>query len=110
MLLHSEEWLVIVSDDIEAEVRDVLQRRKFADRRHGALSLFERSLSFVCRIIEVPNVTGCSDPDDNMVLACGVASDSAAIISGDVAHLISMGSFRNVPILSAAEFQQRFIA
>ncbi len=42
------------------------------------------------------------DPDDDMFLACAVAAKADAVISGD-RHLLSLGCFRAIPILTPAE-------
>jgi putative PIN family toxin of toxin-antitoxin system len=43
------------------------------------------------------------DPDDDMVLECGVASDADYIISGD-GHLQDLESFRGIDICNPAVF------
>ncbi|MFH1848561.1 MAG: putative toxin-antitoxin system toxin component, PIN family [archaeon] len=43
------------------------------------------------------------DPDDNIILECAVAAGADYIISGDH-HLINIGKFRNIRIVTAAEF------
>jgi len=43
-----------------------------------------------------------ADPDDNAVLACGVAAQVEIIVSGDN-HLLGLSSYRDIRILTAAE-------
>jgi len=43
------------------------------------------------------------DPDDDKFLACAVAANTSAIISGDP-HLLGLGSYRNIPIMTPAQF------
>lgn len=43
------------------------------------------------------------DPDDDKFLACAVAANAAAIISGDP-HLLALGSFRGIPVVTPAGF------
>lgn len=50
--------------------------------------------------------TVADDPDDDMVLACAAAAGADAIVSGD-AHLLALGSFRDIPILTSAEMLAR---
>lgn len=40
-----------------------------------------------------------ADPDDDVVLATAVAGVAAGIVSGD-AHLIEIGEFRGIPIIT----------
>lgn len=43
------------------------------------------------------------DPDDDRILECAVDADADAVISGD-RHLLRLGSFRSIPILSPRQF------
>ena len=45
-----------------------------------------------------------ADPDDDKVLECVVTVGATHIITGDRRHLLPLGSFQGVPILSAADF------
>jgi len=47
-----------------------------------------------------------ADPDDDAVLACAVNAQAEVIVSGD-SHLLGLGQYRDVPILSAAELAMR---
>ena len=42
------------------------------------------------------------DPDDNRILECAVAANAAVIVSGD-SHLLRLGSFRGIPIVTVAD-------
>jgi uncharacterized protein len=44
-----------------------------------------------------------SDATDNKVVECAVAAGSEVVISGD-AHLLSLGSFRDIKIMRVADF------
>lgn len=44
-----------------------------------------------------------ADPDDDKFLACAAAGNADCIVSGD-AHLLDLGSFRDIPILTPAAF------
>jgi len=43
------------------------------------------------------------DPDDDKFLACAIAANASAIISGDP-HLLSLDSYRNIPIMTPVQF------
>lgn len=49
-----------------------------------------------------------SEPDDNLVLEAAVAGKADVIVSGD-RHLLGMGSFRGIPILSARAFVAKYL-
>jgi putative PIN family toxin of toxin-antitoxin system len=48
-----------------------------------------------------------ADPDDDKFVECAVAAGATVIVSGDH-HLLDLGQYENVHILSAAEFLNRF--
>jgi predicted nucleic acid-binding protein len=45
------------------------------------------------------------DPDDNRILECAVEAESDFIVTGDK-HLLRMGVFRQLRIVTPAEFLQ----
>jgi uncharacterized protein len=45
-----------------------------------------------------------ADPDDDRVLECAVAAQADYIVTGDRKHLLPLGTFRGIAIISAAEF------
>jgi predicted nucleic acid-binding protein len=49
-------------------------------------------------------------PDDEMVLECGLAAEADFVVSGDKKHLLALRQFRNIPIVSPAEFLRRLPA
>lgn len=46
------------------------------------------------------------DPDDDMFLECAVAGEATYLVSGDT-HLLDLGSFRELDIITAGEFLTR---
>jgi putative PIN family toxin of toxin-antitoxin system len=48
-----------------------------------------------------------ADPDDDKFTECSVVAHAAALVSGD-RHLLDLGSYEGIPILSAAEYLLRF--
>ena len=47
------------------------------------------------------------DPDDNRILECALTANADFIISGDN-HLLEIKDFQNIPIISPAEFLERY--
>ena len=45
-----------------------------------------------------------NDPDDDKVLECAMAGNATHLVTGDRRHLLPMGNFKGVRILTAAEF------
>lgn len=86
------------------ELHDVLFRKKFtaqlAEQGVEAADLFEGYAALVQLV--VPAVIGpvlLADPDDDIVLATAVAGGADLIVSGD-AHLLGIGEFRGIPIVT----------
>jgi uncharacterized protein len=45
-----------------------------------------------------------ADPDDDKVVECAVVAGATHIVSGDRRHLIPLGNFQDIQIVSPAEF------
>jgi len=88
------------------ELRGVLQRRKFAFSAQQVAAIVEE-LSTVCDIVS-PSVTVrvvTADPDDNRILECALEAKADVIVSGD-SHLLQLGQYKRIRILSPFEFLQ----
>ncbi len=44
------------------------------------------------------------DPEDEMVLECAIAAEADFIVSGDTKHLLPLGEFRGIRIVTPAAF------
>lgn len=93
------------------ELEDVLRRDKFAarlDQRqlrpHNLVVGYAALASLVAPAEIAPVIV--EDPDDDMVLACAIAGQVDAIVSGDK-HLLGLSSYRNIPILTVAALLAR---
>ena len=99
------------SASLLAELSDVLQRPKFAERLARA-NVTPHTLVFgyaaLARLV-VPAPIGpvvVADPDDDAVLACAVAAQAEVIVSGDRA-LLALESYEGIPIITAAQLMAR---
>ena len=58
------------------------------------------------RLVTIPNrlkvVT--ADPDDDKVVECAVVENATHIVTGDRRHLLPLGSYQGMAIVSAADF------
>ena len=78
-----------------------LQKRISDDEAARFLALLHTATTIV-RLDELVAVVD-ADPDDNKFVAVAVASRAEAIISGD-GHLLELGSYRDIAILTPAQF------
>ena len=106
--LEGSQLLLITSAAILREVAAVLQRPQIA-RRHGWNS--RETTLFLARLSGVSVLTPgrirlnvvAEDPSDDMFLAAALEGDAAYVVSGD-RHLLRLGDYRGVAILSPAQF------
>jgi putative PIN family toxin of toxin-antitoxin system len=58
------------------------------------------------RLVSISNALDvvAADPDDNKVIECAVVGRATHIVTGDRRHLLPMGSYQGIDIVTAAEF------
>lgn len=96
-----------VTAELLAELQDVLSRPKFAGRlAQAGVTVTELLVGYAALAVVVapaaiePVVV--DDPDDDAVLACAIASNAEAIVSGDP-HLLALGQYAGIQIWTAAQ-------
>jgi uncharacterized protein len=97
-----------LSTAILDELKNVLCRPKFGVSADACFHIVEELHGI--SILVAPSVqidAISSDPDDNRVLECAIESRADFIISGDP-HLLSVGKFKNIIILSPADYLKNF--
>lgn len=101
-------FTLCTSEALLAELLEVLRRDKFADRLSAAGITPEnlvddlRRLAFVVSPAHIPRVVA-TDPDDDQVIAAAITAEADLVASGDRRDLLPMGSFANIPIVTARE-------
>ena len=93
------------------ELLDVLQRpklaRRLALRGLTAAELLAEYAKLTVVVSPTPLPAPVSvDPDDDAVLACALAAQAEAIVSGDH-HLLDLKIYQGIPILTALELLAR---
>lgn len=94
-----------------AELEEVLQRPKFAQRlalagvSANTLVLGYTALAQLVKPAELTPVV-LTDPDDDEVLACAFAARAEIIVSGD-SHLLDLKNYEGIPIVTAAQLLTR---
>jgi len=94
-----------------AELTRILKRAKFAKVVAASglgiegLVLGYAELALIVEPLPIPP-TIIADPDDDHVLACALAAQADLIVSGDK-HLLDLGAFQNIEIITAAKYVEQ---
>ena len=104
--LQESQFTLIVSSETFEEFLEVISRKKFHNviDHSIALRLVEtiRSQAMLVKpSVRVSVVV--NDPDDNCFLEAALEAKGDCVVSVDK-HLVSLGSFQNIPILRPAKF------
>lgn len=103
------------SEVLLAELLEVLSRQKFAARLTQAKMTPAgfvddlRKIAVVVSPAAVPRVIE-RDADDDHVLAAALAGGADLIASGDKRHVLPLGNYQGIPIVTAREAVQRLDA
>ncbi len=105
-------YQLIVSPAIMEEVEHTLGyeriRRKYNISQAAVQHLIQELANSALVVAGLSDVAGAvsEDPDDEIVLACAVDGGADLIVSGDH-HLLDLGSYREIPILSTRAFVEQ---
>ena len=104
----SRKLLPVFSHDTFDEFRRVLAYPKFSLTPREIDALLQNEALPFCEVIDIEDeiIGVCRDRADDKFLSCAVAAKADYIISGDK-DLIVLGNFRNIPIITAAAFQEK---
>ncbi|GBC95460.1 hypothetical protein HRbin16_01249 [bacterium HR16] len=103
-------FTLIVSEPIVREYVAVLQRPKFgiaAEELTATIDYLFKKAEFVspAQVIDAVH----DDPSDNKFLEAAVEGNADFIVSGDT-HLLALGTFRDIAIVSGRDFIDRIKA
>lgn len=106
--VKDEKVLLLMSDDILAEIARVLNypkiRKRFSasdEELHNFLQLLGSVAIFTPGTLNLPPLE--ADPDDTKYLICAVEGHADFIVSGDH-HLTDLTMYRGIRIVTPAEF------
>jgi putative PIN family toxin of toxin-antitoxin system len=103
-LMEQRRIVNYITSDIYAELQRVVAYPKLKFSSHLQINILEFVFAR-SRFVQPEEtvVAIADDPDDNKFLACAIAAGASAIISGDP-HLLDLGSYCNIPIITPARF------
>lgn len=105
---HTGTFEVVVTEPILEEYRRVLNYPRTRRRHHLSPAEIDLALDDIREMaVNVPDWPTlhvvADDPDDDKFLECAVAAQAEIIVSGDE-HLLSLGSFQGIQVLTPAAF------
>ncbi|MBN2301398.1 MAG: putative toxin-antitoxin system toxin component, PIN family [Lentisphaerae bacterium] len=110
--METEEICAFTSRELLDELDRVLRYPKLVSVLRRAGIARQDILRWVVRhtMIVMPkpleSVVIGADPSDDRVLACAVSASAETIVSGD-RHLLDLGAFRGIPIVTATAFLKK---
>lgn len=107
LMMERHRILNCITSDVYAELQKVVAYPKLKFSPALQVNILEFVFAWSCFV--QPNETIAvitDDPDDNKFLACAVAARAAFIISGDP-HLLNLGSFRGISVVTPGQFLER---
>jgi putative PIN family toxin of toxin-antitoxin system len=92
-----------ISDSILTEVKRVLGLKFHWPEED--IATIEKQIRSFTRFVQPREIVDLvkEDPTDNRILECAAAAGSEFVVSGDN-HLLKLGSFGEIPILTVAQF------
>jgi uncharacterized protein len=109
---RSSQVQLIASEATLDELRDVIHRSKFANRLQFVGKTAEELIQEYLGLLEIVDAVVLppvilADPDDDVILACGVGGSANVIVTGDE-HLLSLRKYGNVLIQDIHQFLASF--
>jgi len=109
LALKHKIFALIYSKEIIDELSEVLER-KF----RWSEDEINKTVSFIQQIGHQVETTGTlqvieADPDDNIIIETAMIGEADLIVSGD-RHLIKMGQYEGIEVVTPAEFLKRLFS
>ncbi len=107
-LWHDRAFLVVISEQMVDELARVLRYPHIKNKYNLKDEEIEQAVGTIKKFaVVVPDIMKVDvvkdDADDNKVLACALTVKADYIISGDN-HLLELGVFKNIPIVTVKDF------
>ena len=94
------------------EILDELAEKLSAKLNFSPIQMRDRIEYFLdfMRLVTIRNTLKVvdADPDDNKIIECAVVASATHIVTGDQQHLLPLGNYQDIQIVTAAEFHAQF--
>ena len=98
----------VVSPELLAEYHETIEELRQEYPNHKRVDWAETLSETATLVFPAERAEGATpDPGDEMILECGLAAEAQLIITGDKRHLLPLRRFRDIEIISLAEFLRR---
>lgn len=94
------------------EILDELAE-KFSTKLNFSPTQTRKRIDYLCdflRLVTINNTLKVvdADPDDDKIIECAVVGEATHIVTGDRRHLLPLGNYQNIQILTARDFLLKF--
>jgi predicted nucleic acid-binding protein len=101
----------VVSPALLAEYYETIEELRLEYPRREPVEWVDALTESAELIFPMERATGATpDPGDEMVLECALAAEADYIVSGDKKHLLVLGEFHDIRIVSPSDFLRRLAA
>ena len=95
----------VISPALLAEYHEIVEELRLEYPRRQPVEWADALGQSALLVFPTDRAAGATpDPDDEMVLECALAAEADFIVSGDKKHLLPLGEFRGIRIISPADF------
>jgi uncharacterized protein len=106
--LLSEQVTLVTAQELLTELEDVLNRDYMVKMHRLSKEVIHEIVAIITQfsaVIPVENVSPISpDPDDDILFACALVGQADYIVSGDKKHVLKLGNYQSIPIITARRF------
>jgi len=100
--------VAVVSPELLAEYHETVEELCQAYPNHKWVDWTSALSETAILVFPTERAKGATpDPGDEMILECGLAADAQLIVTGDKKHLIPLKRFREIDIITPADFLRR---
>ena len=98
----------VVSPELLAEYHETVEELRLEYPDHKYVDWAAALSEAATLVFPTERTEGATpDPGDEMILECGVAAEAQLIVTGDKKHLLPLRRFREIDIITPAEFLRR---